>query len=189
MEVTRFSEKRHIFISLAVVIAVSIPFAVPLFPFIISDVMYASKETWFIQTPKASYFLYGGGFLLWLLAAINIYYFNVSKTSVIAGLLIFILSVIPITLGIYHYKELSDDGVSYSEIGAFEQKHYPWEQVTKIVYHLEKERGKRSLIEFRFSDGNMVGFLRDSEFSNDYYKLQEKISDHQIEYVSSKNSN
>ncbi|THE13578.1 hypothetical protein E1I69_06590 [Bacillus timonensis] len=188
MELTRNYEKRHFFVSIAVIIAVSIPFAVPFFPFIISDVMYATRETWFIQTPKAAYFLWGAGFLLWLLATIIIYYFNVNKASLIVGIVMFILSFIPIVLGANHYKELSDDGVTFSEISTLDQKHYKWDEINKIVYHLEKEKGKRSILEFQFKDGNNVKLVRDSHLSNDYYKLREKISEYQIEFVNSKNS-
>ncbi|WP_161974974.1 hypothetical protein, partial [Bacillus timonensis] len=180
---------KHIFGSLAVIIAVSIPFAVPFFPFIISDVMYATKETWFIQTPKAAYFLYGAGFLLWLLATFILYLLNANITSIIIGVILIISSIFPLVLGVNHYKELSEDGVSYSEINSLEHKHYQWDEVIKIVYHLEKERGKKSNLEFQFNDGNKVTFARDSDFSNDYYKLREKISEYQIEFVSSKNNN
>ncbi|WP_169891158.1 hypothetical protein [Litchfieldia alkalitelluris] len=57
MEKSQYYEKRHIFAVASIIVAISIPFALGLFPFLISDFMHHTTETWFIQLPKGSYLL------------------------------------------------------------------------------------------------------------------------------------
>jgi hypothetical protein len=185
MELTKNYEKRHIVGVIAVIIALLTPMAIPLFPYIFNDLLYATSDTWFIQIPRNSYFLYGAGLILLFLGTLIIFLFNLKKFSILIGCLLFISSIYPFILGATHYKQMSNEGIYFSELGITNHNYYEWDQVEKVVYYLSEDRGEFSNLKFQFSDGNSVIIARDSYFSSVFYKFMNKLSEYNIEYVGS----
>ena len=171
-------EKKHVFGVIGFLILILIPYSSILFPFMVADVLYATNLTWFIQLSAETYLLYGTGFLMWALAALIAAFRKADRTSIMSGLILVFLSIVPFTFGAIQHKQLSDEGISYS--GGIEQHQYTWDEVESAVVHLSKEKGEPSVIEIEFKDGESVSLLKDKHFTANYSLFLQKVKVHQI---------
>ncbi|OHR63606.1 hypothetical protein HMPREF3291_16220 [Bacillus sp. HMSC76G11] len=176
-------EKKHVYGVIGFLIIILIPYASILFPFIVADVLFASNLTWFFQFSNETYLLYGAGFLLWGIAALTLAFRNVDKKSIVISVFILFFSTAPLTFGVLHHKELSDEGIAFHNLMSFEIQKYTWEEVDHVVFHLSKERSKPSNIEIKFKDGKQIMFVKNDHFTANYYLFTQKMRDHNIAYA------
>lgn len=174
-------EKKHVFGVIGFLILILIPYSSILFPFMVADVLYATNLTWFIQLSTETYLLYGTGFLMWALAALIAAFRKANRTSIMSGLILVFLSIVPFTFGAIQHKQLSDEGISYSR--GIEQHQYTWDEVESIVFHLSKEKGEPSVIEIEFKDGESVSLLKDNHFTASYSLFLQKVKVYQIAFT------
>ncbi|KEZ52443.1 hypothetical protein [Metabacillus indicus] len=174
-------EKKHVFGVIGFLILILIPYSSILFPFMVADVLYATNLTWFIQLSNGTYFLYGAGFLMWAIAALIAAFRKADRTSLISGLIIIFLSIVPFTIGAIQHKQLSDEGISFSR--GIEQHQYTWDEVESAVFHLSKEKGEPSVIEIEFKDGESVSLLKDKHFTANYSLFLQKVKYHEIAFT------
>ncbi|MGD6793082.1 hypothetical protein [Metabacillus indicus] len=175
-------EKKHVFGVIGFLILILIPYASILFPFMVADVLYATNLTWFIQLSNQTYFLYGAGFLMWAAAALLAAFRKADRTSIISGMILVFLSIVPFTFGAIQHKQLSDEGISYRSGISLEQHQYPWDEVESAVFHLSKEKGEPSIIEIEFKNGESVSLLKDKHFTANYSLFLQKIKHHSIAF-------
>ncbi|MGX1194624.1 hypothetical protein [Metabacillus sp. SLBN-84] len=176
-------EKKHVFGVIGFLILILIPYASILFPFIVADVLYATNLTWFIQLSTETYLLYGTGFLMWGLAALIASFRKADRTSIMSGIILVFLSIVPFTFGAIQHKQLSDEGISYSSGISLEQHQYTWDEVESAVFHLSRENGEPSVIEIGFKDGERVSLLKDKHFTANYSLFLQKVKHHQIAFT------
>lgn len=176
-------EKKHVFGVIGFLILILIPYASILFPFMVADVLYATNLTWFIQLSNETYVLYGAGFLMWAAAALIAAFRKADRTSIISGMILVFLSIIPFTFGAVQHTQLSDEGISYSSGIRFEQHHYTWDEVESAVFHLSKEKSEPSVIELEFKDGEHLSLEKDKQFTANYSLFLQKIKYHSIAFT------
>ncbi|MBD8067837.1 hypothetical protein [Bacillus sp. PS06] len=173
-------EKKQYYLTSALVIVLFGGISFFFLPMVLQDIMYRTTSTWFIQTPSVVIKLYFVTIACWAIASLLIYFFW--KKAIIPSILLFIAGLIVIVLSVNNYQLMSDNHIAWSELKTFEEKSYSWSEVNELQ-SIPNENGKGYTIKVNFSDGESIAFKRDTNFNANYWRLQEKMVEHNLPFV------
>lgn len=152
----RNDENRHVFMAIAIVILVTSPVFILLFPPFIANTLYHTGADWHIHVPGVAYILYGIAFLFLALLPGIISILDMTKKSIVFGMIFLLLSGISFYFASGPYISLTNDAISYRTIFSSEKHTHLWEDIGKANYYVVPSDEGFSKYEFFFKDGTSI---------------------------------
>lgn len=175
-------ETRHVFLGLAMSIAILSLLLLIFIPQTIADIAHYSPDMWHVFVPKENRIMYAIGFLFLFLAAMIPFFMNVKKISILISVACILLSFIPFFIGSQSYIIFADDGISYSPLLSTKVTQYSWNEVSVITY-FEAEEGERSEYEFLFHDNHTISLEENLYFISINTRLLNKLEEISLNIV------
>ncbi|MCZ2259574.1 hypothetical protein [Sporosarcina sp. G11-34] len=149
-------ENRHVFMAIAIVILVTSPVFILLFPPFIANTLYHTGADWHILVPGVAYLFYGIAFLFLALTPGIIFILDMTKKSIVLGVIFLLLSGISFFIASVPYISLTNDGISYRTIFSTEKHTHLWDDIDKANYYEVPSEEGFSKYEFFFKDGTSI---------------------------------
>ncbi|WP_280770989.1 hypothetical protein [Salipaludibacillus daqingensis] len=131
--------------------------------YIMQDVLYFSRDHWFLEAPISAYIIFIVGMLI--VPIMSILYFITSfilkknHISINVGWLFLIASLtfIPMSsLGVMNYYYLDEEGLHYNHLLATEETTYLWKDIAEIIPYVDEEDQYFSRLGIITEDGREV---------------------------------
>lgn len=168
-------QKKHIFLTFAVLIAVFAPIFYFFFPQTIADILHNKNGVWFVSVPSEAFTAFLIGSALLIIASLVLFILDIRKLSIIISGLFLSLAIGSFFLSSQAYLTLSDENISYSSLFSLEKNTYSWDEVTEVI-HFRTELGDISEYEFVFNDQNTVRIDDTSYFKAKAYNFGKKLA-------------
>ncbi|QUW20549.1 hypothetical protein JSQ81_11835 [Sporosarcina sp. Marseille-Q4063] len=149
-------EPRHIFMAIAICIAVVSPVFILVLPTFIANTLYRTPDNWYIFVAGKTYGVYSIGFLFLTLSPFVLFLLAGRKFSVLISLVCLVLSGLTFYVASLNYTSLSTNSISYREMLTTENHTYSWSEIDRAVFHQAKEDEEFSQYEIHFNDGNQL---------------------------------
>ncbi|MFD2045524.1 hypothetical protein ACFSTA_17710 [Ornithinibacillus salinisoli] len=169
-------ETRHIYLALGVCIPIFAPILLLFVPQTVAQILYYSKDTWYVFTPGENFTAFAIGFLLIFLATILLFILDIKKISIFLSISCVILSILCFIIASFSYKSLSDEELSYRSMFSMNHYTYTWEEVESIEYGKIDEKGNLGCT-IIFTDGNSMTLKIDGYFKAIQYKFKNKLKE------------
>lgn len=147
-------EMKHIFMAIAICIAVVSPIFILLFPNFIANTLYHTPESWYMIVAGKTYGVYAVGFLFLILSPSALFLLEGRKLSVLIVVACLLLSALTFYIASLNYTSLETNSISYREMFKTEKHTYAWSDIDQVFYHPVNENEGYSKFEFHFIDGN-----------------------------------
>ena len=163
-------ETRHIFMAIAICIAVVSPVIIFVLPTFVANTLYHTPDNWYIFVAGKTYGVYSIGFLFLTLSPFALFLLAGRKFSVLISIAFLVLSGLTFYVASLNYTSLSANSISYREMFTTENHSYSWSEIDRVIFNRAYEDEEFSKYEFHFNDGNeltlvengVVRGLRDS---------------------------
>ena len=149
-------ENRHVFMAIAIVILVTSPIFILLFPPFIANTLYHTSADWHIFVPGVAYLFYGFAFLFLALSPGIIFILDMTKKSIVFGMIFLFLSGISFYIASGPYISLRNDEISYRVLFSAEKHTHLWADIEKVNYYEVHSDEGFSKYEFFFKDGTSI---------------------------------
>ncbi|MFC4323013.1 hypothetical protein [Litchfieldia salsa] len=173
-------EKRTIFLTGAIIIAIGGIISFFFLPMTVQNMMLHTTNTFFIQTPSAVIKLYLAALACLTVAFLLVFFFW--KKGIIPSILLTVGAIVMFVFAFNHFQLMSEEGITWSDLSSLEKQSYAWSEI-KEIQSVPKTEGKGYNIVITFKDGNDVTFTRDAVFNSKYYKFQEKLTEYNLSFV------
>ncbi|MBA4536815.1 hypothetical protein H1Z61_06555 [Bacillus aquiflavi] len=170
----KYYETRHIFLAIAVMIAIASPLLLGFVPQTIVDLIHYKKGIWHVYVPTEAYPVYAVGLLLLFLSPLLLFLMRNSKVAILLSICCILFSGITFFTASQAYTLLSEDSLSYAPLFSMKDHIYTWDEVEKIIYY-EADEGEMSDYEFLFHDGNSIKIKDDLYLSGYGFKLRDQL--------------
>lgn len=175
-------ENRHVFMAIAIIILVTSPVFILLFPPFIANTLHHTGTDWHIHVPGVAYLLYGIAFIFMALSPGIISILDMTKKSIVFAMIFLFLSGISFYIASGPYISLTNDGISYRAIFSAENHTHLWDDIEKANYYEVPSDEGFSKYEFYFKDGTSIELPENGHISllRRQIKLKVEINRKQI---------
>jgi ABC-type transport system involved in multi-copper enzyme maturation permease subunit len=155
-------ETRHIFMAIAICIAVISPVLILVLPTFIANTLYHTPDNWYVLIAGKTYGVYSIGFLFLTLSPLALFLLAGRKFSVLISIAFLVLSALTFYVASLNYTSLATNSISYREMFTTENHTYSWSEIDRVVFHRMHEDEGFSEYEFYFNDGNEMTLVENS---------------------------
>lgn len=172
-------ETRHIFMALGICIFIYAPIFLSFMPQTVANILHHHDGTWYVFAPRENFIAFGVGFILLFVSSMILFLMDIKKVSVALSFIILFGCFGCFVTAAMSHKTLADDAISFSPILAFREYSYSWNDVDKVIFLFDEEKGFNEF-EFLFTDGNKMTLFNDTYFRSIRYKFDQKITEMNI---------
>jgi len=147
-------EMKHIFMAIAICIAVLSPVLILVLPTFVANTLYHTPESWHMVVAGKTYGVYAVGFLFLVLSPLALFLLAGRKFSVLISIAFLLFSGLTFYIASLNYTSLETNSISYREMFKTEKNTYAWSDIDQVFYHEVDENEGYSKFEFHFMDGN-----------------------------------
>jgi ABC-type transport system involved in multi-copper enzyme maturation permease subunit len=155
-------ETRHIFMAIAICIAVISPVLILVLPTFIANTLYHTPDNWYIFVAGKTYGVYSIGFLFLTLSPFALFLLAGRKFSVLISIAFLLLSGLTFYVASLNYTSLATNSISYREMFTTENHTYSWSEIDRVIFNRMHEEDGFSEYEFHFNDGNEMTLVENS---------------------------
>ncbi|WP_172370353.1 hypothetical protein [Sporosarcina jiandibaonis] len=147
-------ETKHIFMAIAICIAVISPVIILVLPTFVANTLYHTPDNWYIFVAGKTYGVYSIGFLFLTLSPLALFLLAERKFPVLVSIAFLLLSGLTFYVASLNYTSLSTDSISYREMFTTEKHTYSWNEIDRVIFNRVHSDEGFSEYEFHFNDGN-----------------------------------
>ena len=173
-------EMKHIFMAIAICIAVVSPVFILLLPTFVANTLYHTPDSWYIFVSGKSYGVYSLGFLFLALSPLVLFLLAGRKFSIIISLVCLLVSGLSFYTASQNYTSLAANSISYRELFKTEQHSYAWSEIDRVIYHQVKDSEGFSEYEFHFKDGNELTLVENGVVSGMRTSIRNRLKTEDI---------
>ncbi|WP_449621573.1 hypothetical protein [Robertmurraya sp. Marseille-Q9965] len=172
-------ETRHIYFTIAIMIAILSPIFYFFVPQTVGDVVHYKEDTWYVSTPKENFtsFAVACGFLF--IASILLFFLNIRKLSITLSVIFLCLGLFTFYIASQSFVSLSNEEISYSSLFELKKHTYQWEDIQRVI-HYRNETGSFSEFELIFTDGNRARLDDNAYFREKSDKFGMKLAEYNL---------
>lgn len=159
----KYYETRHIYMALAICLALSSPVLLIVLPQLIASTVYHVDGLWHVFVPRENYYLYGLSLIFLLIGLMVLFLWDIHKKSILFSVISVIFSFGFLYVGALSYQSLSEEGISYRTLYPFSNHQYQWHEIDKVYYLLAEDDGF-SQYKIVFKDGSQLTLINNEYF-------------------------